>query len=108
HLGAGQQPAGIEVAGQLVVEPAHGQIPLPVVSVRGHGDVGLIAADGAELAPVALLAGLALADLRRGPRPGGSVRSGARAATVGDGAHQALPLDSNSRGGSGRGPANAL
>src|SRR5699024_6804301 len=27
HLGTGQQTAGIEVAGQLLVEPAHRQVP---------------------------------------------------------------------------------
>src|SRR5699024_7625329 len=93
-LGAGQQAAGIEVAGQLVVEPPDGQVPLLAVA-RSHRDVCLATPDGPELAPVALLPGVALADLRRGNavRPGR--RPGARspAAAVGDGAHQALPLD---------------
>src|SRR5699024_10064085 len=99
-LGAGQQGGGIEVAGELGVEPAHRQVPHLLLVPGRDGDVGLVTGDRPELAPVALLAGVLLPHLRRGTRSRMRLHASARsrAAAIGDAAHQALPLVSDSRG----------
>src|SRR5699024_437878 len=77
-LGAGQQATGIEMAGQLLVEPAHRQVPHIAIATRGDGDVGLVAGDRPELAPVAPLSRVFLPHLRREARALPDLRVGAR------------------------------